>query len=727
MKRYFLIAALFYSSSALAQVGQPVNILDAKTGRKAVVTSNGALQVVSTGGGGGTVTQGPAGTLANGWPVKLTDGTYQVGTASHPVYVTVSSGSISISGSVAVTGPLTDTQLRASPVVVNNPTASNFKVQIVGTASTIAVSGTVTSTPSGVQHTITDSGTTVVTQATGTNLHAVIDAGAAVIGHVIADTGSTTAVTGNVTAVQATGSNLHAVIDTGSTTAVTSLPVGHNIIDSGTTVVTQPTGTNLHAVLDAGSAVIGHTINDTGSTTAVTGNVTSVQATGTNLHTVVDSGSITANAGTNLNTSLLALSAPQTDRTQKTQLTDGTRDGTVKAASTLPLLTDTAVVTTQRDPLPAGTNVIGHTINDTGSTTAVTGNVTVIQGTGTNLHTVLDSGTTVVTQGTGTNLHTVVDSGAITVSGTVTTTPPSNASTNVTQFGSNNVVTGTGASGVGIPRVTVSNDSTVGLVAGTAVIGHVIADTGSTTAVTGNVAITAASLPLPTGAAQDSTLTGGTAKTQIVDSNNNTLGSSQFPLSVSSKNSHLPGVTVAGIPGVDVITVQGSPFGKPIPVNATITNSVVPVSYAANSLVNGLISGVASPIQIAVPPGSGTLGLQITGSWVGQLNFEGSNDGLNWIPIQSNSGFNSKTNGFFFFVAGGITLIRVNSYFWDSGSAGIFFNASVGSGTAQVVSSIPPGANNIGAVTISGGSIVDVATPNYLLQRCNAVRTINCR
>src|SRR6185369_4971539 len=34
---------------------------------------------------------------------------------------------------------------------------------------------------------------------------------------------------------------------------------------------------------------------------------------------------------------------------------------------------------------PAGTNVIGHVIADSGSTTAVTGNVTVIQGTATNL------------------------------------------------------------------------------------------------------------------------------------------------------------------------------------------------------------------------------------------------------------------------------------------------------------------------------------------------------
>lgn len=45
--------------------------------------------------------------------------------------------------------------------------------------------------------------------------------------------------------------------------------------------------------LSAGTAVIGHVITDSGSTTAVTGNVTVVQPTGTNLHTVVDSGAIT--------------------------------------------------------------------------------------------------------------------------------------------------------------------------------------------------------------------------------------------------------------------------------------------------------------------------------------------------------------------------------------------------------------------------------------------------
>lgn len=81
------------------------------------------------------------------------------------------------------------------------------------------------------------------------------------------------------------------------------------------------------------------------------------------------------------------------------------------------------------------------------------------------------------------------------VSGTVTTTPPANASTNVAQFGGNAVVTGTGASGLGIPRVTVSNDSTVILGTGAATIGALtanqsvnLAQVGGTTTVNGGLA-----------------------------------------------------------------------------------------------------------------------------------------------------------------------------------------------------------------------------------------------
>jgi hypothetical protein len=127
----------------------------------------------------------------------------------------------------------------------------------------------------------------------------------------------------------------------------------------------------------------------------VSGTVTVTDGAGA-LNVIVDSGSITANAGTNLNTSALALDATLTGRTQKAQITDGTRDGTVKAASTLPLATDTALVVTTRD--------------------------------------------------------------TVTVSGTVTTTPPSNASTNVAQLAGTTTDTNSGLKSAGTLRVVLATD-----------------------------------------------------------------------------------------------------------------------------------------------------------------------------------------------------------------------------------------------------------------------------
>jgi hypothetical protein len=49
---------------------------------------------------------------------------------------------------------------------------------------------------------------------------------------------------------------------------------------------------------------------------------------------------------------------------------------------------------------------------------------------------------------------------------------------NVTQFGGSAVATGTGVSGAGVPRVTVSSDSSLALAAGTAKVGIVAPQTG---------------------------------------------------------------------------------------------------------------------------------------------------------------------------------------------------------------------------------------------------------
>lgn len=124
--------------------------------------------------------------------------------------------------------------------------------------------------------------------------------------------------------------------------------------------------------------------------------------------------------------------------------------------------------------LVAGSAVIGHVIADTGSTTAVT------QATGTNLHAVIDTGsTTAVTQATATNLNAaVVGTGTagspagniLTVQGVASMTKllvtpdsvalPANQSVNISQMNGATTTMGNGVSGTGVQRVTLASDST---------------------------------------------------------------------------------------------------------------------------------------------------------------------------------------------------------------------------------------------------------------------------
>jgi hypothetical protein len=91
------------------------------------------------------------------------------------------------------------------------------------------------------------------------------------------------------------------------------------------------------------------------------------------------SGTVTANAGTNLNTSALSTSANQTNGTQQTKVTDGTNVAAVKAASTAPFATDPAVVVTESPNSPllgpstaiAGTTPTTQTPVSSGSTSKI--------------------------------------------------------------------------------------------------------------------------------------------------------------------------------------------------------------------------------------------------------------------------------------------------------------------------------------------------------------------
>ena len=122
-----------------------------------------------------------------------------------------------------------------------------------------------------------ETGTTVVTQGTGTNLHAVVDSG-------------------TVTVSDGAGA-LNVIVDSatlGTVTVSDGAGALNTIVDSGTLIATQATGTNLHTVVDSGSVTVSdgagalNVIVDS----ATLGTVTVSDGAGA-MNTIVDSGTIT--------------------------------------------------------------------------------------------------------------------------------------------------------------------------------------------------------------------------------------------------------------------------------------------------------------------------------------------------------------------------------------------------------------------------------------------------
>lgn len=171
---------------------------------------------------------------------------------------------------------------------------------------------------------------------------------------------------------------------------------------SGSWSVTANAGTNLNTSLlaldstvakDASLTTINNSINtllkpaNTLAAVTTLGTITNALPTGTN-----SIGQVTANAGTNLNTSALALDATLTGGTQRTKITDGTNNSAVKAASTAALATDPALVVAI-----SPNNTVGVTQSGTwniGTVSTITNPVTVAQATAANLNaTVVGTGT----------------------------------------------------------------------------------------------------------------------------------------------------------------------------------------------------------------------------------------------------------------------------------------------------------------------------------------------
>lgn len=304
---------------------------------------------------------------------------------------------------LTVTGALTDTQLRATAVPVSLATLPALAAGsavighvIVDTAPTTAVTGTFwqsTQPVSIATAPVLVAGSAIIGKVgidqttpgttNGVQVNAALPAGSNVIGHVIADSGSTTVVTGTVTANATLSAETTKVIGTvnqGTSPWVISGALTDTQLRASAVPVSLSTLPALvagsavigHVIADASSAVIGHVIADSGSTTAVTGNVASTVADGANVvlgakadakSTATDTTAITIMSV--LKQISASVQAPPTQAATQSgtwtvqpgntpntspwlmTINDGTNSAKVQAASTTPAAADKALTVVQ--------------------------------------------------------------------------------------------------------------------------------------------------------------------------------------------------------------------------------------------------------------------------------------------------------------------------------------------------------------------------------------------
>ena len=242
---------------------------------------------------------------------------------------------------------------------------------------------------------------------------------------------------GSFTVAQATGSNLHVQVDSAPTTAVT-----------GTFwQTTQP-------------------VSGTVTANAGTGNFIVTQGTGSNLHVAVDSmptttvsGTVTANAGTNLNTSALALDTTVSG----TQVSQGSTSSGQKGSLIQGAVTTSAPTYTTAQTSPISLTTAGAIrVDASGSTQPVSGTVTA------NLGTIGAAATAAKQPALGTAGTASTD--VITIQGIASMTKllvtpdsvalPANQSINNSQINGVTPLMGNGTTGTGSQRVTIASDNT---------------------------------------------------------------------------------------------------------------------------------------------------------------------------------------------------------------------------------------------------------------------------
>lgn len=248
----------------------------------------------------GKVDQGTPNTLANAWPVEMTDGTNILGTSTHPVRIDPTGTTTQ-----PISGIITADQGGSWTVAATQSGA--WTTDRTWTLSNLTDSVNIGNFPASQ----TINGTVTVIQPTGSNLHVDVDNFPATVAvtqstspWIVSGTVTANAGIGNFTVVQSTGTNLHTVVDSGTITANQGTSPW---VVSGTVTANAGTGTFQVNVTNSSIAVTqstspwltsrNWTLNNTTDSVNI-GNFPSTFGVTQSTSPWVVSGTVTANQGT---------------------------------------------------------------------------------------------------------------------------------------------------------------------------------------------------------------------------------------------------------------------------------------------------------------------------------------------------------------------------------------------------------------------------------------------
>jgi len=132
---------------------------------------------------------------------------------------------------------------------------------------------------------------------------------------------------------------------------------------------------------------------------------------------------------------------------------------------------------------------------------------------------------------------------------------------------------------------------------------------------------------------------------------------------------------------------------------------------AAAAYTTGNISALNGVVSLPLSAQS-TVGVNVSGTWVGTISFEATLDGAIWFPIPGyavgtgSSAGAASANGQFILSAGGYYQIRLRASAWTSGTAAVVLNASLGQNTAPTL--------NASAVSPQIYSLFSFSTPLFM-------------